>query len=372
MSVWRVGVAILAGALLVSACGGAQAAHEGTSATPEVVQADPVISLAAPTAPAMPQTPTCGSPASAAGSNGLCSPRLPETSAAPSPPANTPQPDTPLPPPEATPCAQEICAYPDVFIFNRPIAPPGRDTIDTSYRFGTTENKQRDPHHGVEFLNSKGTPVHAAADGVVVVAGDDREIFYGPYSYFYGNLVVLRHQLPPSIPGSSQPVFTLYAHLSEVLVSPGQAVKAGQEIGKVGMTGVATGSHLHFEVRWGENAYSASRNPEIWLKPHANEQGVQNGSLAGRILDSQGRLLEVSNIVIEPLGQDGQPDGLKYYLETYEEKDLLGEPPWGESFALGDLPPGMYRISFIKGAIQQRQVEVLPGTLSVMTIQLQP
>jgi murein DD-endopeptidase MepM/ murein hydrolase activator NlpD len=264
-----------------------------------------------------------------------------------------------------TPCAPDICIYTDSFPLARPIAPPGRDSIDTSYRFGSTQNGKRDPHHGVEFLNSTGTPVLAAAGGVVVVAGDDSKTVYGLYPNFYGNLVVLQHQLS----GFSQPVFTLYAHLSKVLVQTGQTVQTGDEIGLVGMTGVATGSHLHFEVRLGENTYRASRNPELWLAPHQDENGTLNGGLAGRVLDQYGEDLQIKNIVVDRLPGTGRSQPTMY-LESYEEKRLIGLDPWQESFALGDLAPGQYRISFVQYGMQEKVIQVFPGELTLVTIRL--
>jgi murein DD-endopeptidase MepM/ murein hydrolase activator NlpD len=214
-----------------------------------------------------------------------------------------------------TECSPDLCAYSGQYFLDRPIAQPGNDVVDGTYPFGSTQSGKRDPHHGVEFLNGSGTPVLAAADGVVVVAGDDREptsahgvwpiTFYGPYSYFYGNLVVIQHQTPPGLllPFSELPqlIYTLYGHLSQISVQVGQQVVAGQEIGKVGMTGIAEGSHLHFEVRLGENTYKASRNPELWLKPHTDKQGRLKGGIAGRVIDSYNVNLELSSIVIEQM-----------------------------------------------------------------------
>lgn len=268
--------------------------------------------------------------------------------------------------PISTPCPPEQCLYEDVFPFIRPISKPGRESIDSSYRFGSTQSGKRDPHHGVEFLNSLGTPVHAAADGLVVVAGDDRLTLYGPYYYFYGNLVVLEHHLP----GFNQPLYTLYAHLSEILVEEGQQVTAGEEIGRVGMTGVATGSHLHFEVRFAENTYQASRNPELWLQPIKDSTNQPGGAIAGRILADPWINLNISSIVVERIPDLQEPTAPQTYLGIYEEKSLRGLEPWGESFAVGDLPPGRYRISFVQYGMQQQEIDVFSGRLSVVTFDL--
>jgi murein DD-endopeptidase MepM/ murein hydrolase activator NlpD len=87
-------------------------------------------------------------------------------------------------------------------------------------------------HTGLDFPAPSGTPVSAAGRGRVVSAGYD--------SGGYGNLVVIEH---PS------GVRSWYAHLSSMAVRRGDSVVAGMRIGRVGATGVATGPHLHFEVR---------------------------------------------------------------------------------------------------------------------------
>jgi murein DD-endopeptidase MepM/ murein hydrolase activator NlpD len=86
-------------------------------------------------------------------------------------------------------------------------------------------------HTGVDLRGKEGTPILAAADGVVRSAGTRGG---------YGNAVEIDH-------GGG--VTTLYGHASELGVQPGEHVHKGQEIGEVGMTGHATGPHLHFEVR---------------------------------------------------------------------------------------------------------------------------
>jgi hypothetical protein len=259
-----------------------------------------------------------------------------------------------------------VCLLPFLAQLQRPATPPARDFIDVSYPFGDSQKGKRDTHHGVEFLNSAGVPVLAAAAGEVIVAGDDEEIIYGLYPNFYGQLVILQHDLP----GVAQPLFTLYAHLSQIDVRRGERVQAGQQVGLVGSSGVATGSHLHFEVRYGENAYDAARNPALWLRPLLDESGQPMGALAGIILDAQGKPLHTPNIVIQSLAGGAYPP--RYYATTYDERELLALEPYHETFALGELPAGEYKVSFVIGKTHTREVQVQAGMLTFITIRLEP
>ena len=106
-----------------------------------------------------------------------------------------------------------------------PVAAGG---YSVSARWGAVGSWSR-YHTGVDLAAPVGTPLRAAADGVVIPANG------GGWA---GTHVVIRHS-----DGSA----TLYAHMSGASVSPGQTVKAGQPIGAVGMTGRTFGPHLHFE-----------------------------------------------------------------------------------------------------------------------------
>lgn len=102
-------------------------------------------------------------------------------------------------------------------------------------------------HHynAVDIANVYGTPVYAAAEGLIV-PDDDFGSGLGGWNGGYGSFVLMEHPFGDG-------VRTRYAHLSKVLVGIGDYVKQGQEIGLMGSTGDASGCHLHFEVYGAEN-----------------------------------------------------------------------------------------------------------------------
>ncbi|MGP1609066.1 MAG: M23 family metallopeptidase [Burkholderiales bacterium] len=103
---------------------------------------------------------------------------------------------------------------------------------------------QRAFHEGIDFMAAEGTPVHAAAAGVVV---------YSELHPQYGNMIEIDH---------GNDLISRYAHASKRLVKVGDVVLRGSWIADVGKTGRATGSHLHFEVR----QRGAARNPAQFLQ----------------------------------------------------------------------------------------------------------
>jgi murein DD-endopeptidase MepM/ murein hydrolase activator NlpD len=96
-------------------------------------------------------------------------------------------------------------------------------------------------HSGLDLRDDYGAPVRAAAGGVVVAAGPRGG---------YGNLVEIDHGGGMS---------TRYGHLSALDVAPGEPVKPGAVIGRVGSTGRSTGPHLHYEVRVDGEAVDPAR-----------------------------------------------------------------------------------------------------------------
>jgi murein DD-endopeptidase MepM/ murein hydrolase activator NlpD len=107
---------------------------------------------------------------------------------------------------------------------------------------------EREFHQGVDIVAPAGTDVHATADGVISVVGRYAD---------YGRSIDVDH---------GHGFLTRYAHLSEVLVRPGDRVERGDRIGLVGSTGRTTGPHLHYEIfRDGRRA-----NPWTYLGQHGS------------------------------------------------------------------------------------------------------
>lgn len=122
-------------------------------------------------------------------------------------------------------------------------------------------------HEGIDFASPTGTPVYATADAKVAVA--ERKPGYG-------NCVDLDH---------GYNYLTRYAHLSQILVQPGQEVKRGEMIGKVGSTGKSTGSHLHYEVRFKEEAQDPVNYYFMDLSPQEYADIIRLAENSGHVMD---------------------------------------------------------------------------------------
>lgn len=274
-------------------------------------------------------------------------------------------------------------------------------------------------HHGMDFPNDPGTPVLAAGDGVVVwvkenwvpvyveVApaeeqeaageaggdqarssdqeesgdqdqesatygtggaqeeGEDEEAgrptrqLVGPY----GNYVIIRHDWG----WNGQPVYTVYAHLLEVLVQVGDRVRAGELIAGVGNTGASSGPHLHFEVRIGSNDYSHTYNPGLWIAPYEGW-----GTLAGRVTTAQGSFLYNAVLTITPVEEPRRVDpelSEKRTFSTYASDTVNPDPLWGENFVIPDLPAGDYRLEVRAGGeTLESVVSIRPGVTTLVRL----
>ncbi len=149
----------------------------------------------------------------------------------------------------------ELCDYPIIF----PVKKPLRISSGFGMRFHPVY-KVRKFHRGIDISGTKGTPVYATGNGIVIRKG---------YNSGYGNFIEIEH---------TGGFHSFYAHLSKTMVNVGDSINITQQIACVGNTGLVTGSHLHYEIRKGKRFL----NPiewcgclfEIWNKQNLNEKAV--------------------------------------------------------------------------------------------------
>jgi murein DD-endopeptidase MepM/ murein hydrolase activator NlpD len=284
-----------------------------------------------------------------------------------SPSAPTPVPDPlrfTLPTPGAVPVSSwRPALYPvpwaltdqDHFFFTRPVKADEVNWPVPDYRYGNIEFIVGIPHTGVDIAASEGTDVISTGSGLVVWAG------YGLYSGFedpedpYGIAVAIRHDFGYK----GKPLYTVYAHMSEVEVARGERVQSGDIIGLVGDTGQTTGAHLHYEVRLGGNDYYHSVNPELWMVP---PQGW--GVLVGRVMSSVGVLLKSQEMRVTSLETNDI-----WYVRSYGTLEIINrDPNYRENFVLSGLPAGRYEIYIpYQGYHLRFVVKIYPGAVTFFT-----
>jgi len=244
----------------------------------------------------------------------------------------------------------------DHFWFARPIASNAVNWPHPLYRYGSTYFGNMNAHTGVDLDSPTGTPVLAAASGVVVWTG------YGLFGVKpieddpYGLAVAIKHNFGYN----NEPIYTIYAHMSAINVWPDQPLKMGEQIGEVGSTGFSTGPHLHFEVRIGENKFRRTYNPELWLAPPTGW-----GVLAGRVLDANGRY--ISELPIEVIDISRR----HYQIVSYANTGVTNaDPIFKENFVISDLPAGTYTYTmFINGEEYTGAAEVMAGQTTFVIVQ---
>jgi murein DD-endopeptidase MepM/ murein hydrolase activator NlpD len=102
--------------------------------------------------------------------------------------------------------------------------------------------KPRRPHNGMDIAAPKGTPVLATADGIVELVHEDM--------FFSGKTVMINH---------GHGLSSVYIHMNKITVKQGSRVRQAEQIGTIGMTGRATGPHLH----WGINLFKMPLDPKL-------------------------------------------------------------------------------------------------------------
>ena len=137
---------------------------------------------------------------------------------------------------------RQISSYPQFpDKWQRPLAQYKRISSPFGSRRILNGSVKQNGHSGTDYAADTGMPVLSAADGIVVLTHPDM--------FYTGATILVDH---------GNGVYTSYAHLSRIDVQEGQIVKAGDTLGAVGMTGRATGPHLHFGLSW----YGVRLNPE--------------------------------------------------------------------------------------------------------------
>ncbi len=138
----------------------------------------------------------------------------------------------------------------------------GRVTSNYGYRIHPLRLSS-EYHSGIDIANEAGTPIYAAADGVIRHQG---------WAQGYGMCAVVD-------PGFGY--YTLYGHMSEIIAKEGAAVKRGQVIGRMGSTGTSTGNHLHYEVWTGGLPRDPMKYLQVGGKRAGNFAGLFDGMFGG-------------------------------------------------------------------------------------------
>lgn len=263
------------------------------------------------------------------------------------------------PPPLPVPLARHPF---DHFYFIRPVDSNRTNYALPIYRYGTN-GPQDNPlriHHGIDMSNSIGTPIRAAGSGTVVfVTSPETPVFQD--SPTYGVVVAIEHDF--SYQG--KPLYTVYTHIEAPLVTLGQYVNVGQPIALIGNTGLSSGPHVHFEVRWGENSYGSTYNPVLWMAPY-----VGHGVIAGQAVDERGNFIADLEITLIRAGYT--QDTTTTYVFRDVGSRVNSDPNWQENFVFPDVPAGRYTVEVTINGIRVREtVEVLEGITAFVRLEPQ-
>jgi murein DD-endopeptidase MepM/ murein hydrolase activator NlpD len=239
----------------------------------------------------------------------------------------------------------------DHFYFYRPVPIEYAEEPVADYRYGYILPKTTTLHTGTDIKEPLHTPIIAAGDGKVVFAGYGLLKGNGDKDDPYGLAVMIRHNLSYQ----NHTILTVYAHMEKTTVVKGDWVKAGDQIGYVGLTGATSGPHVHIEIRLEVNDLEYEvQNPELWMVPP-----VGYGVLAGRIMSTGGALLGERKIWVRSLETDET-----WTMYTYSVKMNHVDAYYRENLVLSDLPAGKYEVSFYYYGLQKQIVEIRPGAVT--------
>jgi murein DD-endopeptidase MepM/ murein hydrolase activator NlpD len=245
----------------------------------------------------------------------------------------------------------------DHFYFTRPIAADEVNWPLADYRYGAAwPGMENVIHSGVDIDAPVGTPVMAAASGKVVWVGYGLSSGSENLDDPYGLAIMILHDFGYQ----GYHLMTVYAHLSEIGVVTGQVVSSGEVIGKVGITGLTTGPHLHFEVRVeSSSTFYTTRNPELWLVP---PQGW--GVLVGKIMLNSWTPLYQQDVYLKSVA-----NGNTWLIRTYADSAVVhSDGYYDENLVLSDLPAGDYIVSLTyDDTVYSHEVTILPGMVNYLS-----
>jgi hypothetical protein len=225
----------------------------------------------------------------------------------------------------------------DHYWFSRPVDSNAQNFGIPYYPYGSEGLLEINPsliHHGIDMPNHIGETVRAAGSGTVFFASSEENPYFQNTSS-YGNVVVIEHDFG----WNGQTTWTLYAHLLRPVVVTGQHIEAGEPIGLIGNTGNASGPHVHFEVRVGENRYGSTYNPVLWMVPY-----VGHGTIAGLLVSERDNPLQDVPITLRNWRTGLIEATTATYILLDTVNDVNSDPNWNENFVFGDVPVGRYEV----------------------------
>lgn len=243
----------------------------------------------------------------------------------------------------------------DHFFFTRPIGANDRNWPLSIYRYGYL--LYTEPHTGIDIPSPVGTPIMAAGPGTVMHAGYGVYTPNTPLKDPYGIAVLIKHDFGYQ----GQVLYTLYGHMRETYVFPGQRVETGDVIGVVGETGKTSGPHLHLEIRVGDHRFSFTRNPELWIAP---PQGW--GVLVGQVMEPGGRKIPGAKLKLVNQVTHKTYEAISYAVSLSIRPDEY----YNENLVLGDIPAGDYLLYLdINGSLIKTEIEMKAGQITFFSYQ---